>query len=602
MSTIEVKDGFGPLNQFLPELRAAGLAKYDFSPFVPQIDRSDRRWAGRENRITAENMPTLCEVGLRDGNQSLRVPMTVEQKLAYFDLLQRMGFKEIEVGYPAASEADREFIRRLVDEKRINADVKIQVLCATRSDLLDKTFEAVKDVPNVIIHIYNSTSEAQRKYVFSKPGESDDQVKQKVVGLAVEATKKVKTFEAQAAERGQKVWLQYSPESFSGTEPIFALEVVSAVIKEWQPRSDRKMILNLPATVEMTTPDEFADYVQWMIDKIPSRESVIVSIHTHNDRGSAVAATELAVKAGADRVEGTLFGNGERTGNMDMVTFCGNRYVDGVDPKIDMSLVYEAKQIYQQTTGMVVPERQPYAGDLVNTAFSGSHQDAIRKGLAQGQALATRWDVPYVPFCPADLGIPRYDFIQVNGQSGKGGVQYVLESSYGIRIPRALEAEFGAVIKEYTDRTGNAVEPQKIREIFMKTFAEVPEAFQLTECKVNDTQGGQHAVTIRLDGDTEVLQGIAVGPVSAANAALRSRFGEGRTVESYESSSVGKGDNAQAITFICVKDANTGRHAWGVGFSSSINESAIKALIAAQVRVNVQNQVVTDSGARAAIA
>src|SRR3954464_6016077 len=426
-----------------------------YRPFRP-VHLPRRQWPDR----VLKRAPLWCSVDLRDGNQALAVPMNVSQKLELFQTLVKCGFKEIEVGFPSASNTEFAFNRLLIEKNHIPDDVTIQVLVQAREDLIEKTVQSLIGAKKVIIHLYNSTSPAQRRVVF---GKSKEEIKQ----IAVQGAQWIKDRLPRLA--GTNVRLQYSPESFSATEVEFSKEISEAVMDVWQPTPERPMILNLPDTVEVAMPNVYADQIEWMCTNIENRDSLIVSLHTHNDRGTGVAATELGLLAGADRVEGTLFGNGERTGNLDIVAVALNFYMHGIDPKLDLSDLNKIREVYERCTGMTVPPRQPYAGELVFTAFSGSHQDAIRKGLAEwGRKGRKTWDVPYLTIDPTDIGREYHEVIRVNSQSGKGGVAYLLESEFGIHIPKEMQREFGPIANEEVDRLGREVSAADLKQMFWR--------------------------------------------------------------------------------------------------------------------------------------
>ena len=442
-----------------------------YRPFPP-VDIPDRRWPSQ----VLTQAPVWCSVDLRDGNQALAVPMNVSQKLEMFDALVACGFKEIEVGFPAASNTEFEFMRRLIEGGRIPGNVTVQVLVQAREDLIERTFESLKGAKNVIVHLYNSTSPAQRRVVFGLE-------KADIVQMAVRGTQWIKDRLPRLA--GANVRLEYSPESFSATEVEFAVEICQAVMAVWQPTPENKIILNLPDTVEVAMPNVYADQIEWFLRHIGQRGSIILSLHTHNDRGTGTAATELGLLAGADRVEGTLFGNGERTGNLDIVTVAMNLYMHGIAPGLDFSNINALTEMYERTTGMTVPPRQPYAGELVFTAFSGSHQDAIKKGLGEwDKGGRSHWDVPYLTIDPQDLGRQYREVIRVNSQSGKGGVAYLLESEFGINLPKDLQREFGPLANDAVDRMGREVTAAELRDMFWKEYVERTSPWRLDNFEV----------------------------------------------------------------------------------------------------------------------
>ncbi|MDB6118683.1 MAG: leuA 2, partial [Verrucomicrobiaceae bacterium] len=438
-----------------------------YRPF-PLIDLPNRQWPTRHQ----SHAPIWCSVDLRDGNQALAVPMNVAQKLDMFTTLVKTGFKEIEVGFPSASNTEFEFNRRLIEDGRIPDDVTIQCLVQAREDLIEKTVLSLEGAKSVIIHMYNSTSPAQRNYVFGKS-------KAEIVEIAVRGAQMIKDRLSRLEDKGTKVTLQYSPESFSATEVEFAKEISEAVMDVWQPTPQKKMILNLPDTVEVAMPNVYADQIEWICTNIKNRDSLIVSLHTHNDRGTGTAATELGLLAGADRVEGTLFGNGERTGNLDIVQVAMNLYMHGIDPKLDFSDMSSLIRMYERTTGMTVPPRQPYAGELVFTAFSGSHQDAIKKGLTGYEKHQTFWDVPYLTIDPKDIGREYREVIRVNSQSGKGGVAYLLESEFGIELPKDMQREFGPIANDLVDALGREVTAAELKGMFWKEYIDRDQPFSL---------------------------------------------------------------------------------------------------------------------------
>src|SRR5882672_754677 len=474
-----------------------------YRPFPP-IELKDRRWPNE----TLTHAPRWCSVDLRDGNQSLAVPMNVGQKLELFQTLVKIGFKEIEVGFPSASNTEFTFNRRLIEEKRAPSDVWLQVLVQAREDLIERTVESLIGAKKVIIHMYNSTSPAQRRVVF---GKSKDEIK----AIAVNGAKMVK--DRLPRLKDTEVILQYSPESFSATEVEFAKEISEAVMDVWQPTPDRKMILNLPDTVEVAMPNIYADQIEWMCRNIKNRDSLIISLHTHNDRGTGTAATELGLLAGADRVEGTLFGNGERTGNLDVIIVAMNFYMHGLDPMLDFSKLNSLIEIYERCTGMTVPARQPYAGELVFTAFSGSHQDAIKKGLAEWEGKRREhWDVPYLAIDPADIGREYREVIRVNSQSGKGGVAYLLESEFGIQLPKEMQREFGPIANDEVDRLGREVSGTELKSMFWREYIERSAPWQL---KKFETESRNGAVRCRArflrNGKLVRISGEGNGPLAA---------------------------------------------------------------------------------------
>ena len=547
-------------------MQPAPITKY--RPF-PAISLPNRQWPGRT--ITAP--PIWCSVDLRDGNQALAIPMDVAEKLEYFDLLVRIGFKEIEVGFPSASQIEFDFVRRLIEENLVPADVAIQVLCQCREDLIIRTVESLQGARNVIFHLYNSTSPAQRHYVFGAE-------KPAIVKIATDAVGLMKRLTRPLVAAGTHLRLEYSPESFTSTELDFALEACEAVTDVWAPSTDNKIILNLPATVEYALPNVHADQIEWMCSHISRRDLTTVSLHAHNDRGTAVAATELGLLAGADRVEGTLFGNGERTGNLDIVTAAMNLYTHGIHPGLDFSDLNSIRDVYERCTRMEVPPRQPYAGELVFTAFSGSHQDAIKKSWA-AQTPGQPWDVLYIPIDPADVGRTYKAIIRINAQSGKGGVAFVMEKEFGYELPKAMHKEFGRVINDLADQRKNEITPQEVHEAFLREYIarEQPvklEHFRTTE---RDSQVKCEA-SIRFDGRHHKFTGAGNGPIDAFVNGLRSAGVPAFELLSYSEHSLGKGAEARAVAYIQVKSAR-GITYFGAGIDTNIELASIKALVSA---------------------
>jgi 2-isopropylmalate synthase len=555
-----------------------------YKPFHEQIkiELPDRTWPTK--RI--EKPPRWCAVDLRDGNQALIDPMSPERKLKMFQLLVRMGYKEIEVGFPSASQTDFDFVRVLINDGHIPEDVTIQVLTQARDHLIERTYESLVGAKNVIVHFYNSTSVLQRKVVFN-------QDKEGIKKIALDAAKKCKSLEHMLP--GTNVYYEYSPESYTGTELEYALEVCNAVIEEIAPTPDRKMVINLPATVEMTTPNVYADSIEWMSRRLLKRESVILSLHPHNDRGTAIAAAELGYLAGADRIEGCLFGNGERTGNVDLVTLGLNLFSQGIDPQIDFGDIDEIKRTVEYCNQLPVAERSPYGGDLVYTAFSGSHQDAIKKGFEAMQKTATEagkeiseleWAVPYLPIDPMDVGRSYEAVIRVNSQSGKGGVAYLLKSDHSLDLPRKLQIEFSRVVQGLTDSEGGEVSSEKLWEIFQDEYLPAPMEkselkwgrFELKRMKTESEMDGEVKLQIVLrDGDKEVeASGTGNGPISAFLAILGAQGVETRLLD-YIEHTMSAGGDAQAASYIELDIA--GKTLWGVGIDSDIATSSLKAVI-----------------------
>jgi len=545
-----------------------------YKPFPP-VRLADRQWPGR----TLIHAPIWCSVDLRDGNQALAVPMNVSQKLELFQALVNCGFKEIEVGFPSASNTEFTFNRRLIEEHRAPADVWLQVLVQAREDLIERTFQSLVGARKAIIHLYNSTSPAQRRIVF---GMSKDQI----MGVAVKGAKLIR--ERLPQLKGTEIMLQYSPESFSATEVEFAREVSEAVMDVWQPTPERKMILNLPDTVEVATPNVYADQIEWMCGHIKNRESVIISLHTHNDRCTGVAATELGLLAGADRVEGTLFGNGERTGNLDIVTVALNLYMQGVDARLNLSHLNTLREVYERCTGMTVPPRHPYAGELVFTAFSGSHQDAIKKGLAEWATnkAGQPWDVPYLTIDPTDIGREYREVIRVNSQSGKGGVAYLLETEFGIELPKEMQREFGPIANEEVDRLGREVSGAELKAMFWREYIERTSPWQLTSFET-ESHNGTVRCRARLlrDGKPAEIAGEGNGPL----AALVHGFGKAGVprfeITSYSEHALSAGEEAAAIAYIQIRDAQ-GRTRWGAGVDTNIELASVRAVLSALNRAD----------------
>jgi len=547
-------------------MQAAPVTKY--RPFPP-VSLPDRQWPSR----TLTHAPLWCSVDLRDGNQALAVPMDVDEKLEFFDLLVRVGFKEIEVGFPSASQIEFDFTRRLIEENRIPAGVAIQVLCQCREDLITRTVEAIRGAREVIFHLYNSTSPAQRRYVFGAE-------KPAIVRIATDAVALMKRLTRPLAAAGTRVRLEYSPESFTSTELEFALEICEAVTDVWQPTAAEKIILNLPATVEYATPNVHADQIEWMCRHLTRRDRTIVSLHTHNDRGTGVAATELGLLAGADRVEGTLFGNGERTGNLDIVTVALNLYTHGIHPGLDFADINALRDVYERCTRMEVHPRHPYAGELVFTAFSGSHQDAIKKSWA-AQEPGRPWDVLYIPIDPADVGRAYRAIIRINSQSGKGGVAYVMDKEFGFALPKAMHKEFGRVINDLADEKKTEIEPQEIHDVFVREYINRDTPVKLDHFRTTERDSQVKCeATIRQDGKPTKLTGTGNGPIDAFVNALGATGLPKFEVLSYAEHSLGKGAEARAVSYIQIKTAR-GLTCFGAGIDTNIEFASIKALMSA---------------------
>jgi 2-isopropylmalate synthase len=539
----------------------------------PPVHLPDRQWPNRV--LTAA--PRWCSVDLRDGNQALAVPMNVSQKLELFQTLVKIGFKEIEVGFPSASNTEFTFNRRLIEEKRAPDDVWLQVLVQAREDLIERTVESLIGAKKVIIHMYNSTSPAQRRVVF---GKSKDEIK----AIAVNGAKMIK--DRLHRLKGTEIMLQYSPESFSMTEVEYAKEISEAVMDVWQPTPQHKMILNLPDTVEVAMPNVYADQIEWICRNIKNRDSLIVSLHTHNDRCTGVAATELGLLAGADRVEGTLFGNGERTGNLDIVTVALNLYQHGIDPKLDFSNLASIIDVYERSTGMTVPPRQPYAGELVFTAFSGSHQDAIKKGLAEREKIpGAHWDVPYLTIDPADIGREYREVIRVNSQSGKGGVAYLLESEFGIELPKDMQREFGPIANDAVDKLGREVSGAELKRMFWKEYIERALPWSLKSFETESKNGVVRCrAKLLRDGKAVEFKGEGNGPLAALVHGF-SQVGVPKfEISNYSEHALSSGETAAAIAYIQIKTAD-GKTRWGAGVDTNIELASVRAVLSALNRL-----------------
>ncbi len=547
--------------------------KYGKQYFMPPVDCYD--WVKKD---TITKAPIWCSVDLRDGNQALIEPMSLEQKLTFFKLLVDIGFKEIEVGFPAASDTEYQFMRALIERDMIPDDVTVQVLTQAREHIIKKTFEAVKGAPHAIIHLYNSTSVAQREQVFKKS-------KEEILKIAVDGAKLLLDL---ANETEGNFSFEYSPESFPGTEVDYALEVCNAVLDVWKPTADNKAIINIPTTVQIAMPHVFASQVEYFDKNLKYREGVTISIHPHNDRGCGISDAELGVLAGADRVEGTLFGNGERTGNVDIVTLAMNMITHGVESNLDFSNVMKIRQVYEELTGMKVHERTPYAGDLVFTAFSGSHQDAISKGMAwrdEGKS-GDRWTVPYLPIDPKDLGREyESDVIRINSQSGKGGVAFILKQNYGLMIPEKMREEVGYLIKGVSDERHAELSPMDIYEIFEKTYIKSRARFDVTGS--NFTQEGEEEMFARViisdNGAEKKISGEGNGRLDAVSNAFKEYFGVDYTLKVYEEHAVSVGTSSKAASYVGIEHG--GKMFWGVGLNQDIIKSSVAALVSAVNKV-----------------
>ena len=555
-------------------MHPSSLSKYRA---FPAVSLPDRTWPDK----VLDHAPEWCSVDLRDGNQALPQPMSIEEKLEFFDLLVRIGFKQIEVGFPSAADTEFNFLRRLIDERRIPEDVTVQVLVQTRDHLIRRTFEAIRGAKRAIVHIYNSTSPLQRRVTFS------DASRESIRDIAVEGAKLVKELVPSVPET--EVVLQYSPESFSDTELEFALECCHAVMEVWQPAPDRKIILNLPATVEWATPNIHADQIEWMCRNLQNRGSAIISLHTHNDRGTGVAATELGLLAGADRVEGTLFGNGERTGNLDIVTVALNLNSHGVPSGLDFSDLQSIREVYERVTRLNVPERQPYAGELVFTAFSGSHQDAIKKGLDRRATETANdpgvpWGVPYLTIDPQDIGRSYEAIIRINSQSGKGGVAYVLDREHGFDLPKTMHPQVGKRIYDLADELGRELTTDEIRDAFFRDFVNVASPLDVVDYELIHQVGERGKVkceaSILIHGEERHIEGFGNGPINAFVHALESINLKDFKVSDYRSHAVRGGSDASAAAYVQVQ-RDDGRLLWGAGVDPSIEMAGLKALVTA---------------------
>ena len=533
---------------------------------MPPVECND--WVRKDS---IDKAPVWCSVDLRDGNQALVVPMSLDQKLEFFTFLCKIGFKEIEVGFPAASETEYEFLRALIEKDLIPDDVTIQVLTQSREHIIAKTFEALKGAKRAIVHLYNSTSVAQREQVFKKP-------KDKIIDIAVTGAKLLLEY----AEKTEGNFLfEYSPESFTGTEPEFALEICNAVIDIWKPTADRKVIINLPATVEMSSPHVYAQQIEFMSKNLHDRENVLISLHPHNDRGCAVADCELGLLAGADRIEGTLFGNGERTGNADIVTVAMNMYMQGVDPGLDFSDMPAVCEAYEKATGLHVSDRQPYGGRLVFAAFSGSHQDAIAKGMNFRKANNKEvWDVPYLPIDPHDVGrVYEADVIRINSQSGKGGVAYLLENAFGFVLPQNMRESFGYLVKSVSDHAHKELKPDEVMDIFEKNYVNIVEPIKLFEHHYQQKGDIHTVVTVEYDGKIQELSGIGNGRLDAVNNALRNIVKNDYTIAEYHEHALTTTSKSQAVAYVCVEYGD--KKVWGVGIHNDIIAASVSALVSA---------------------
>ena len=543
---------------------------------VPVMNYPEREWPNKE----IEKAPIWCSVDLRDGNQALVEPMVVEEKIEMFNMLVQMGFKEIEIGFPAASQIEFDFLRQLVERRLIPDDVTVQVLTQCRDHLLKRTFESIQGIPKAVVHIYNSTSTLQRDVVFHMDRE---EIKQ----IAIDGVDMVKKY---MKDYDGKVILEYSPESFTGTEMDYALDICNAVQRAWGPTPDNKMIINLPSTVEMTTPNVFADQIEWMSKHLENRESIVLSVHPHNDRGTGVAAAELAMLAGADRVEGTLFGNGERTGNVDILTIAYNMFSQGINPELEIGDIKKIAEVYERCTKMHIDPRHPYAGKLVFTAFSGSHQDAINKGMhALMERKSEIWQVPYLPIDPSDIGREYEPVVRINSQSGKGGVAFVMDSFFGFKLPRGMHKEFADVIQKIAEKQGE-VAPDQIMEEFRIEYLDRKEPYHFRKCKITDFESGDQFTTVAVvtysdHGETKQFEGVGNGPIDAVKRGLEEELGISIKVLDYSEHALTSGSGAQAASYIHLMDQKTGKVTYGVGISSNITRASLRGIFSAVNRL-----------------
>jgi len=542
-----------------------------YQAFEP-VNIPDRQWP---NRVITK-APIWCSVDLRDGNQALIDPMNTERKMRMFKVLVDMGFKEIEIGFPSASQTEFEFLRTLIDDDLIPDDVTIQVLTQSRDHLIERTFESLVGAKRAIVHLYNSTSSLQRRVVFGLGRDG-------ITEIAVKGAELIKKFAAEM--NGTEIIHQYSPESFTGTELDYAVEICNAVTDVWEPTPQKKTIINLPSTVEMATPNIYADQIEWFCRNVKNRESLIISLHPHNDRGTGIASAELALMAGADRIEGTLFGNGERTGNVDVVTLAGNLFTQGVDPELDLSNINALREVSEYCTQLPVHPRHPYAGDLVFTAFSGSHQDAIKKGMAALEKSNSKvWEVPYLPIDPKDVGRTYETIIRVNSQSGKGGVAYLLKAEHDLDLPRELQVEFSTIVQKVTDETSKEITAQGIWELFQRVYLERTTPIEFIEYwSVPDTHASEMcrvSATVRHEGKERTINGRGNGPIAAFVDALKDDCGYHLRVLDYHEHAIGHGEDAMAVAYVEVEGGD-GRPIFGVGMHANIVVASLKATVSA---------------------
>mgnify|MGYP003304862349 FL=1 len=545
----------------------------------PVLDYPERKWPCKE----IEKAPVWCSVDLRDGNQALIDPMQVHEKIEMFKYLIKLGFKEIEIGFPAASQIEFDFLRRLIDGNMIPDDVRVQVLTQCREELIDRTFESIKGCKEAIVHIYNSTSTLQRDVVFNMS-------KEEIIDIAVKGTQMVKE---RAEKFDGKIILEYSPESFTGTEVDFALEICTAVQKAWGATKENPIIINLPSTVEMNTPNVYADQIEWMNTHFEDRESIILSVHPHNDRGTGVASAELAMLAGADRVEGTLFGNGERTGNVDLLNIAYNMFSQGIDPELNIEHINEIIEIYERCCKIPIHPRHPYAGKLVFTAFSGSHQDAINKGVrAMRERQNEYWQVPYLPIDPADIGREYEPIVRINSQSGKGGVAFVMDTYFGFKLPKAMHKEFANVIQKLSEVKGE-VAPEEIMEQFKKEYLDQKEPLHFRRMHITDMSGEGKTFETSIEvhytdhGIERSFEAVGNGPIDAVRRGLHQNLDLDVKILDYEEHALQSGSNSQAAAYIHLLDSNTGHVTYGVGVSSNITRASVRAIFSALNRLGL---------------
>jgi 2-isopropylmalate synthase len=541
--------------------------KYTRQYFMPPV--TSMKWAEKEY---VDHAPVWCSVDLRDGNQALVVPMSLEQKISFFKLLVEVGFKEIEVGFPAASDTEYQFLRKLIEEDLIPDDVTVQVLTQAREHIIRKTFEALKGAKNAIVHVYNSTSLAQREQVFRK---SKEEIKQ----IAVDGAALLKKL---AEEEGANYRFEYSPESFTGTEIDYAVDVCNAVLDVWQPTADRKAIINLPSTVQLSMPHVYASQIEYVNDHLKYRENVVLSLHPHNDRGCGISDAEMGMLAGADRIEGTLFGNGERTGNVDVITLAMNMYAQGVDPKLNFNDMVSVTEAYEKYTGMKVDDRSPYSGALVFAAFSGSHQDAIAKGMKyREENHLDTWTVPYLPIDPTDIGRSYdADVIRINSQSGKGGVGYILEQHYGLKLPKKMREAIGYMAKNVSDEQHKELMPDEIFQLFKDKFENITEPYQIEEVHFKQHNGIIAEVTANYDGKKNVIVASGNGRLNAVSNAMKRHFRLEYDLVSYEEHALEQSSSSRAIAYVGVRDKE-GKIHWGAGLDVDIIKASIDALLTA---------------------